>query len=383
MRILHTADWHLGKMFYGEYLTEDQAYILTEQLLPLIADEGIDAVVLAGDVYDRSLPPSEAVELFDEISTKITTELKRPLFIISGNHDSAARLSFASRLLDRQGMHIAGELHKLGEPIVLEDAAGPVAFVALPFAEPAIVRHFLQDDSISDHQSALQALRDRQISHISPAMRTICIAHAFVAGGVVSDSERPISIGGSDYVDAALFADFSYTALGHLHGPQRVAQDTIRYSGSLLKYSFSEARQQKGAVLVDLDGQGLAVPQFIPFAPRRDVRILEGYFDEIMANEDARTEDFILARLKDRQPILDGMAKLRRKYPSAMALETPFRNADETRQDRSFDVRHSTEQQLFESFAAAMRVDEALNDKERNCVQELWNRLEQEEGDRS
>ena len=256
MRILHTADWHLGKLFYGNYLTEDQAYVLEQQFLPLLRDEGIDAVVLAGDVYDRSLPPAEAVELFDDIATKITADLKIPFLVISGNHDSPARLSFASRLLAPQGLYIAGELDRLTGPVVLEDEAGPVAFLTIPYAEPAVVRQVLGQETVRSHQQAMEAPLAWQVQSVPQGARTVCIAHAFVAGGVAGDSERPLSIGGTDQVTSSLFAPFTYTALGHLHGPQKVTSDTIRYAGSLLKYSFGEARQHKGAVIADIGADG-------------------------------------------------------------------------------------------------------------------------------
>lgn len=302
MRILHTADWHLGKLFYGSYLTEEQDYVLKHQFLPLIKDEGIDAVVLAGDVYDRSLPPTEAVALFDEIATKITAELKVPFLVISGNHDSAARLSFASRLLSSQGLYIAGELERMTGPVWLDDEDGPVAFLLAPYAEPAVVRHFFGDDSLRSHQEALAALLSWQQGQIPQGMRTVCAAHAFVAGGLAGDSERPLSIGGSDQVGSDLFTSFSYTALGHLHGPQQITTPTIRYAGSLLKYSFGEARQKKGAVVVDLDGKGKAHPVFHEFTPRHDVRIVSGSFEAVMAATDDRPDDFILVRLRISSP---------------------------------------------------------------------------------
>ena len=378
MRIVHTADWHLGKMFYGEYLTEEQHYVLTEQFLPLLRDEHIDAVVLAGDVYDRSLPPAEAVALFDEISTKITAELGIPFILISGNHDSASRLSFGSRLLAKQQLYIAGEFEKLSGPIYLADQWGDVAFGPVPFAEPAMVRHFLDAADVVDHQTALERLCQWQQQAVPPKARTVCIAHAFVAGGTTSDSERPLSVGGSDNVEPLVFDGFSYTALGHLHGPQQVGSPNVRYAGSLLKYSFSEANQKKGVVIVDLDQAGKAATSAIPLVPRRDVRILKGSFDEIMAAADDRCDDFVLARLTDAAPILDGMAKLRRKYPHALALETPNRERDGVAADRSFDLRHSTEQQLFDSFAQSARDGQPLSDSERACIDELWKDMGEE-----
>ncbi len=376
MRILHTADWHLGKLFYGEYLTDDQAFVLFEQLLPMIREEHIDAVVLAGDVYDRSLPPAEAVELFDEVAIKITAEMGVPFFVISGNHDSATRLSFASRLLEKQGLYIAGELGKLMPPVILEDAAGPVAFVLLPFIEPAAGRQFFGGDEIHTHEDALARLMQRQGT--GGAGRTVCIAHTFVVGSTASDSERPLSVGGTDAVSAAVFSPYTYTALGHLHGPQQAGSPAVRYAGSLLKYSFGEARQKKGAVVADIDGNGTVQTAFLPFSPRRDVRVVEGNFNEIMARNGC--SDFLLFRLTDREPILDGMAKLRQKYPNAMALEMPNRQRRGDA-ERSFDMRKATERQLFESFAAAMAPDGRLSEAERRCMNELWEALIKREGE--
>lgn len=380
MRILHTADWHLGKMFYGDYLTDDQSYVLLDQFLPMIRQEHIDAVILAGDVYDRSLPPTAAVELFDEVATKITAEMGIPFFVISGNHDSAARLSFANRLLEKQGLYIAGELDKLSEPVQLEDKNGPVTFLLLPFAEPAVVRHFFHDDSIHDHEDSLRCLMEYQTHKVPDCRRTVCIAHAFVSGGITSDSERPLSIGGSDMVGAAIFDPFSYTALGHLHGPQKVGKDTVRYAGSLLKYSFGEAHQKKGAVVVDLDVMGQASMDFLPFTPHHDVRIIDGFFDDVMKCDDDRLDDYVLVRLQDEAPILDGMAKLRRKYNRVMALETPNRQAA-AGTERSFNLRQTTEQELFHSFAEAMRDGKDLSQEEQICVEELWKGLLSREGE--
>ena len=379
MRILHTADWHLGKMFYGEYLTDEQAYVLTTQFLPLLREERIDAVLLSGDVYDRSLPPTGAVALFDEIATKVTAELGIPFLVISGNHDSASRLSFGSALLAKQGLFITGELEKVSGPIVLEDAYGPIAFVPVPFAEPAVVRHYRQDDTIRTHEDALKAMLAVQGN--TDIARKICLAHTFVVGGAVSDSERPLSIGGSDAVHADIFEGYAYTALGHLHGPQQAGRPSVRYAGSLLKYSFGEARQKKGAVLVDIDGSGKVETTCIPFTPRHDVRIVEGAFADILQNtSESGRDDYLLFRLTDTKPILDGMAKLRQKYPRAMALETPNRQ-HAAASDRAFNVQQTTEAQLFSGFARAMQGGRELTDCEQQYVDELWEQLRRQEGE--
>ena len=380
MRIVHTADWHLGKMFYGDYLTDDQSYILHTQFLPLLKEEHIDAVVLAGDVYDRSLPPADAVTLFDEITTTVTKDLGIPFFVISGNHDSATRLSFGSRILEREGLYIEGDLMKLRGPVILFDTYGPVAFVLVPYAEPVAVRHLTGDDSIRDHEDALKALCHIQ-SKGTETMRTICVAHAFVGGGITSDSERPLSIGGTELVGAQLFDSFTYTALGHLHGPQQIGSDHTRYAGSLMKYSFSEAHQKKGALIVDIDEKGAAETQFIPFTPHHDLRIVTGSFASIMERHDAAPEDFILARIEDTEPILDGMARLRQKYPNALSLEAPNRQSGAIHQDRAFNLHEATEQQLFEGFSQAMRPEIPLTEDERDCLKDMWNELLRREGE--
>lgn len=378
MRILHTADWHLGKLFYGDYLTDDQAYVLEEQLLPMIREERVEAVVLAGDVYDRSLPPTDAVELFDEIATKITAEMGVPFFVISGNHDSAVRLSFGSRLLEKQGLYIQGELDKMTGPVILHDAAGPVAFIGLPFIDPASARVYFGDQTIRSHEDALARLIGSQPTE--SGMRTVGIAHAFVAGGQACDSERPLFVGGSDVVSASIFSSYSYTALGHLHGPQQAGSPHIRYAGSLLKYSFGESQQKKGALIVDIDEAGHAASSFLSFSPRHDVRIMEGFFEDLMKQDDEACDDYILFRLLDAVPILDGMAKLRKKYPRAAALEMPNRQSGSAG-ERNFDLRKTTEAQLFESFAEAMMAGRTLSAEERACMQALWTELLQKEGD--
>lgn len=380
MRILHTADWHLGKLFYGGYLTEDQAYVLENQFLPMIREEKIDAVVLAGDVYDRSLPPAEAVELFDAVATTITATLHVPFFVITGNHDSAARLSFGNRLLEQAGLHIYGDLEKLHGPVMVEDTSGPLAIIPLPFAEPAFVRHQFQDDTVTDHESALRRLMEAQCQGLPDGMRTIAIAHAFIAGSTASESERPLSIGGTDVVPSSLFDRFTYTALGHLHGPQQAGSPTIRYAGSLLKYSFGEAKQKKGAIVVDIDGTGKVETTFLPFSPKRDVRIVTGLFADIMERCDDRPDDFVLVRLEDTAPILDGMAKIRKKYPHALALETPNRQYT-AGSDRIIDVQGISEEALFSQFSMSMRPGQPLSAAEQACLNRLWQRLVQDEGD--
>ncbi len=321
MKFLHTADWHLGKLFYGTYLTEEQAWLLQNRFLPLLDEERPDVVLLAGDVYDRSVPPAEAVALFDEMILEICGKRHIPFVVISGNHDSAERLSFGSSLLAASGLYMCGNLERLS-PITIPDAAGDVCIIPLPYAETAEVRRTL---SVEAHtkEEALSALAASLLETVPPGARTIALAHDFIAGGTESDSERPLSIGGTDPVSAEIFAPFTYTALGHLHGPQKAGgKETIRYSGSLLKYSFGEATPKKGVIIGEIDAAGNVKTKFVPLPPRHDVRIISGTFEELMTREDPAPDDFLLADLSDDGPVIDAMGRLRQKYPNMTALRT-------------------------------------------------------------
>ena len=321
MKFLHTADWHLGKLFYGTYLTDEQEWILKHRFLPLLDEERPDVILLAGDVYDRSVPPAEAVELFDEMISEICGKREIPLIVISGNHDSRERLSFGSRLLSGAGLHMCGDLSRLA-PIRLSDAHGDVYFIPLPYAETAEVRHALGVD-VHTHEEAMAALAAHLSETVPEGARMICLAHDFVAGGETSDSERPLSIGGTDAMSGNIFVPFSYTALGHLHGPQKAAgKENIRYSGSLLKYSFGEAKQKKGVIIGEIDAKGHVETKFVSMAPRHDVRVVSGTFEELMTRDDPAPEDFLLAELTDEGPVIDAMARLRKKYPNVAALTT-------------------------------------------------------------
>ena len=339
MRFLHSADWHLGRVHHGASLLEDQAQVLGE-FVRLAADLRPDAILLAGDIFDRSVPPSEAVRLLDVVLTELVQGLRIPVVMIAGNHDGPDRLAFGASLLGGAGLVVRGVVESHVQPLVLHDAHGAVAIHALPYAEPGVVRAILggtrqnegdtaDDDTaapiIDSHQAALAAqLRAARAAHPEGA-RSVVVAHAFVLGGSESESERPLSVGASGAVSAALFDGFDYVALGHLHRPQQVGEARIQYSGSLLKYSFSEADHSKSVNLVELDAAGGATVERIALKPRRDLRIVEGTLDAILAagTSDPRRDDYILARLSDTGALLDAMGKLRTAYPNALAIERP------------------------------------------------------------
>ena len=331
MRFIHTADWHLGKLFYGQYLTEEQEWLLKREFLPLVDEVKPDVILLAGDVYDRSVPPAEAVDLFDEMISEIVGARRIPFIVISGNHDSGERLSFGSRLFAAEGLYMCGDLLRTAGPVVLEDDAGPVAFVPLPYAEAAEVRRALGREDIRTHEEGLRALSEHLLGQVPEGARRIAVAHDFIAG-VISLRHDGASLpetagkylGNGMKVIMRLFSEpYHYAALGHLHGPQKAGgRETIRYSGSLMKYSFGEAEQKKGVIAGEIDGLGLVTAEFHPLAPRHDVRVIRGTFEELMRREDEAPEDFLLADLMDEGPVIDAMARLRQRYPRLAALRT-------------------------------------------------------------
>lgn len=323
MRFLHTSDWHLGRILHGVHLTDDQAYVLA-QFVAMVKDTRPDAVVIAGDVYDRSVPPVEAVELLNDVLAQLLLDCGVPVLMIAGNHDSAERLGFASRLLAKQNLFVTGLPDRQNRPVCLHDAYGPVYFSLLPYAEPALVRERLATDAAVGHERALLAQLTAQQAYIPDGARRVAVAHAFLAGGSESESERPLAVGGSAAVRPELFAGYHYTALGHLHRPQAAGQECIRYSGSLLKYSFAEAEQAKGIELVELDEQGRVRREQLKLTPRRDVKCRTGCFaDLLQACLPGMDEDYLAITLTDTQPILDAMGRLREVYPNVLHIERP------------------------------------------------------------
>ncbi|MGI2295423.1 exonuclease SbcCD subunit D [Paenibacillus sp. GXUN7292] len=329
MKFFHTADWHLGKLVQGVYMTEDQRYVLS-QLLQAIEEERPDAVIIAGDLYDRAVPPTEAVELLDEWIEHVVIRLQTPLLAISGNHDSPDRLNFGTRLMEQQGMYLAGQLRADREPVKLKDEFGEVHVHLIPFADPAQVRLQYEDDSIRSYDDAMRAITERIGRTMDKGARHIAVAHAFVtpAGDKesnTSDSERPLAIGGAEYVNASYFDIFDYTALGHLHKAHFVRSENIRYAGSPLKYSISEERHNKGYYIVEMDADGSCKAEKRELRPLRDMRSVVVPIEELEQLE--RSDDYVFATLLSDNPILFPMEKVRAIFPNAMHVER--RNATE------------------------------------------------------
>jgi DNA repair protein SbcD/Mre11 len=324
MRFLHTADWHLGRLFHGVQLTSDQERVL-DRLVELAEEARPDAVVISGDVYDRAVPPSQAVALLDDVLSRLVLGLGIPVVMVAGNHDSPERLEFGSRLLAAQGLHVTGWPSPTASPVTLVDAYGPVSFCPLPFAEPALVRYLLDEADVHDHEGALRRRAVRMLQEVPQGARTVAVGHAFVAGGEACDSERPLTVGTAAAVSPDVFASFDFAALGHLHRAQTLGSGRCSYSGSLLKYSFSEIGQQKGVDLVEMDERGACTVERVQLRPERDLRRIEGRLDDILGGRVplGDRDDYLVVSLLDRTPLLDAMARLQRLLPNVLHLERP------------------------------------------------------------
>lgn len=321
MRLLHLADLHLGKRVHEFSMLEDQRYIL-KQILGIMEEEHADGVLIAGDIYDKTVPPAEAVQLLDDFLTRIA-ERKIPVFLISGNHDSAERISFGAKLFAKSGVYFASGYQGKTEFVTLEDAYGKLDIYLLPFIRPVYVRQAFPElaEEIVSYQDALRIV----LAHIDldREHRNVLVAHQFVTGAERCESEE-IQVGGLDNVDASLFRDFDYVALGHIHGPQWISRETVRYAGTPLKYSFSEARHQKAVTMIELRGKGEVEIRKIPLIPLRDMRKIRGTYEELTRRsvyENTNLEDYVQVTLTDEEDIFDAVGKLRVIYPNLMKLE--------------------------------------------------------------
>lgn len=320
MKFLHLADLHLGKRVNGFSMLEDQAHIL-RQILAILDDEQPDGVLIAGDVYDKSVPSVEAVGLLDGFLTELRAR-GVPVLLISGNHDSPERLAFGGRVMDSCGIHISPVYDGALAPVTLQDAFGPVHVWLLPFVKPAHVRRWFPDADIESYTDAVA----EAVAHmdIDTAARNVLVTHQFVTGGARSGSEE-LSVGGTDNVDSGVFAPFDYVALGHLHGAQQIGRPTIRYAGSPLKYSFSEASQHKSVTVVTLGEKGDVQVRTVALTPLRELREIRGSYDELTARSfyehTTYRSDYLHLILTDEQDVFDAMSRLRTIYPYLMTLD--------------------------------------------------------------
>ncbi|EPM4833881.1 exonuclease sbcCD subunit D [Vibrio parahaemolyticus] len=374
MKFIHTSDWHLGRQFHNVSLLEDQQAVL-EQLIQYIENNPVDAVIVAGDVYDRSVPPTIAIELLNRVVKRICGELNTSMILISGNHDGAERLGFGSEQMKRSGLHIISNFEDMLTPVVIESkAAGHVAFYGMPYNDPEQVR-YVYKEPVSTHDEAHKLLAEKITEQFQSEHRNILISHCFVDGAIESESERPLSIGGSDRVSHEHFLNFDYVALGHLHQPQKKGEEYIRYSGSLMKYSFGEQNQKKGFTLVEISKDGFIGAEHIELTAPHEMRIVEGELEQILewGKTDPKNEDYLLVRLMDKHAILNPMEKLRTVYPNVLHLEKPGMLIGVEQEMAQAKLARS-EIDMFKDFFAEAQDSELSNEQEQaisNIIKQL------------
>ena len=375
MKFLHLSDLHIGKRLNEFSMLEDQKYILS-QILEILDRENADGVILAGDIYDKPIPSVEAVQLFDSFLTRLA-DRKVPVFAVSGNHDSVERVSFGAQLMENRGVYISRVYDGTLKKIEMSDKNGEVCIWLLPFIKPSSVRHVLEEEEISTYQDALKTV----MKHISvdTDKRNILVAHQFVTGASRCESEE-VLVGGVDQVDVSLFEKFDYVALGHLHTPQHVGRETVRYCGTPLKYSFSETDQEKSVTVVELGQKGSIVIRTIPLHPIRDMRKIRGTYLEVTEKsfyEGTNTRDYLHITLTDEEDIPDGMQKLRIIYPNLMKLEYDNRRTSENRSiEENTAAVQKTELEIFEEFFE-IQNNQPMSEQQRLLVQQLIQEIQE------
>ena len=374
MKLIHLSDLHLGKRVNDVSMLEDQHYILQE-ILGIIDAETPDCVLIAGDVYDRTVPSAEAVALLDDFLFQLSRRSLQ-VFLISGNHDSPERLAFGGRLMAHSGIHVSPVYAGAVSPITLEDDHGTVNFYLLPFLKPAHVRRYLPEAQIESYTDACRAVVEAM--EIDESQRNVLLAHQFVTGAEPCDSEE-ISVGGSDNVDASVFSGFDYVALGHIHGPQNIVPDRIRYCGTPLKYSFSECRHKKSVTVVELAQKGNLTLRTVPLTPLRDMRELRGTYGELTARENywgTAVEDYLHIILTDEEDVPEAVGRLRVIYPNLMKL-----TYDNTRTrasgvlEISEQIRRKTPLELFGELYEAQNnqpLSSTQEDYVRELIKSIW-----------
>ncbi|WP_225742995.1 exonuclease SbcCD subunit D [Marinilactibacillus sp. Marseille-P9653] len=376
MRILHTADWHIGKIVNEFSMLEDQEYYLN-QLVDKVKQLNVDVLIMAGDLYDRAIPPKEAVTLANRIITRLIKEVKIPVLAIAGNHDSNERLEYGAELLETSDLFIEGTLKKTTRKVTING----VNFYLLPFADHVTIRKLLEREDIKDLEDATKV----QVELIKAEMNldevNILIAHGYIVNQTKdsvedSESERPLSIGTAEFVDASIFEDFDYVALGHLHKAQKVKWDKVRYSGSPLKYSKSEVPHKKKSWIVEIEKDRLDIEP-VEIEPLRDMQVIRGSFNTLMESE---SKDYVFFELEDKDYVMDAMNQLRRRYPFAMGLEYIGRersDVDAAKQTQQ-TLQKKTMVELFEDFYATYN-QETLDTRQKSAVEQIMHDVQKGE----
>ncbi|MEV8457294.1 exonuclease SbcCD subunit D [Streptomyces sp. NPDC052095] len=382
MRILHTSDWHLGRSFHRVPLLDAQAAFL-DHLVATVREREVDAVVVAGDVYDRAVPSLAAVELFDDALHRLAAE-GVPTVMISGNHDSARRLGVGAGLIGRAGIHLRTDPADCATPVVLRDAHGEVAFYGLPYLEPSLVKDVLGADR-AGHEAVLTAAMERVRADLAArpgGTRSVVLAHAFVAGGEPSDSERDITVGGVAAVPAGVFDGIDYVALGHLHGSQTLSE-RVRYSGSPLAYSFSEAAHRKTMWLIELDAPGAVTAERVDCPVPRPLARIRGHLDRLLDDPalERHRDAWVEATLTDPVRPDEPMARLAERFPHTLSLAfEPDRAPDDPLASYAQRLRGRDDQQIAEDFVAHVRGGAAADAAERTVLRDAFDHVRVTDG---
>lgn len=383
MKFLHLADLHIGKNILEQSLIEDQKYIL-EEIVKKIKEEEIEAVLIAGDVYDRSVPSSEAVNLLDSFLNTLIKELKVKVFMIAGNHDSKERLNFGSKIFENDGLYICANYEGTLKKVQLEDEFGKINIYMLPYIKPVEVKRFFEEnEEINSFNAAIKKILEKE--EINQEERNIILSHQFVTAGASeperSDSET-LYLGGTENVDVSNYDKFDYVALGHIHGPQRIGRDTARYAGTMLKYSFSEVNHNKSLAVIDFKEE--LKYELIPLTPLRDMRVIKGPIEELIKEENYKgtnVEDYIKAIITNEEPVYDAIGQIRRVYPNVLRLE--FENSRmalniENQLSNIENINQKSEIELFEEFFKFQNNQE-LNEMQKEIMNEIIKDVKKED----
>lgn len=382
MKFIHTSDWHIGKSIHEINLLEDQKIVL-KKFLKIIDDEKPDVIIIAGDLYDRGVPNKEAVNALDDIIHEIVMQKQIPILCIAGNHDSGERLEFASRILRKNGLHIEGKFKRDIQKIELQDCYGKVNFYLIPFAYVSEAGYILEDENIKSFDDTFQVILKKLEEEMNLEERNVIVTHGYIVSDSealeVNDSVRPLAIGTSEYVNVEYFKNFDYTALGHLHKPQKVKWDHVRYSGSLLKYSFSETSHNKGVVVVEMEEKGNITIKNIPLTQDRELRKIEGLLSDLIRvdpNGEGLSTDYFMAILTDENPIYDAIGQLRAVYPNILRME--YKNRVLPDQRGSITSQHIKEKKseatLFQEFYLDMTGRE-LSEEKIKIVEDVFQQI--------
>ena len=376
MRILHLADLHLGKILQEQPLIEDQKYML-EEIIKKVQEENIEIILISGDIYDRSIPQTDAVDMLDYFLNKLIKDLKKQVFIISGNHDSKERLGFGNKIFENDGLYISSKYEGQIKKVELQDEYGKLNIYLLPFIKPVEVKKYFEDEILS-YDETIKKIIEKE--NIDETQRNIILTHQFVTciGEEVerTDSET-ISLGGIDNVDISNYDKFDYVAIGHVHRPQRIGRDTARYAGTMLKYSFSEVNHKKTIPIIDFKEKGNINIKLVELIPLRDMREIKGPIEELIKKENYKstnTEDYIKAIITNEEPVYDAIGQIRKVYPNVLKLEIQNSKSSVSQNDEKEkelqNIKNKSEVELFNEFYKFQNYTE-LNDEQTQVIENI------------